>query len=229
MDRVSVILAARNATASLPTESGSAVIFDNVSLAVSAGEIVDVVGPSGCGKTTLLRVLARLLPGASAELSLDGTPAEQIAPTAWRAQVALLPQKPAVAEADVRANLLLPWTLRVRGVGARPSDGALEAALASVGLGDVGLTRDVARLSVGQVARVALLRVLLTEPRVLLLDEPDAALDEASAEAVGQLTREFAERGGAVVRVRHHRTDGLASRRLRLCDGGLSPEGEVAP
>ena len=225
---MTVLLDAHGVRASMPTESGPALILDGVSLAVAGGEIVDIVGPSGSGKTTLLRALARLLPGATGALSLDGIPAEQISPSSWRAQVALLPQKPAIAEGDVRSNLLLPWTLRVRHGSARPDDAALEQALAGVGLDDIALDRDAARLSVGQVARVALLRVLLTEPRVLLLDEPDAALDEASSEAVATLTLNFAERGGAVVRVRHHRTDGLAARRLRLFGGRLAPEGGEA-
>jgi putative ABC transport system ATP-binding protein len=226
---VTALFVARHVVASMPSETGTVRVLDDVSLTVSAGELVDVVGPSGSGKTTFLRVLARLLPGASAELLLDGVPAETIAPSLWRAQVALLPQKPAIAEGDVRANLLLPWTLRVRRGRPRPSEDALRAALGHVGLGDIALDRDAQRLSVGQAARVALMRVLLTEPRVLLLDEPDAALDDASSEAVTTLTREFAESGGAVVRVRHHRTDGLASQRLRLAGGRLSVDGEVSP
>jgi ABC-type iron transport system FetAB ATPase subunit len=55
-----------------------------------------------------------------------------------------------------------------------------------------------------------------------LLDEPDAALDEVSSAAVGELTREFAENGGAVVRVRHHRSDDIAHRTFRLAGGTLS-------
>ncbi len=100
-------------------------------------------------------------------------------------------------------------------------DSALTAALERIGLADITLDRDASRLSVGQAARIALMRVLLTGPRVLLLDEPDAALDEASSDAVTALTRDFARGGGAVVRVRHHRTDGLASR--RLCLAGRMP------
>lgn len=107
---------------------------------------------------------------------------------------------------------------------ARPRDpgpAALRAALDDVGLDDVGLERAPERLSVGQVARVALLRVLLTRPRVLLADEPDAALDDESAEQVSRMTEEFVATGGAVVRVRHLRLDERADRRLRLEAGRL--------
>lgn len=229
-----MLLEAHELTCVLPGDAGDVRILDGASLAVAPGAIVDVTGPSGAGKTTLLRALARLLPGATGSLSLDGTPAEKIAPAIWRASVALLPQKPAIVAGSVRDNLLLPWALKVRRAtgssahAAPPADAALAAALARVHL-DVALDRDAARLSVGQAARVALLRVLLTTPRVLLLDEPDAALDDASSAAVGEMTREFAETGGGVVRVRHQRADALASERLLLEGGRLVAVGAPAP
>jgi putative ABC transport system ATP-binding protein len=203
-------------------------VLDSISLNLEAGTVTDVIGPSGSGKTTLLRALARLLPDASGALLLDGVSAETIPGPAWRTAVALLPQKPAIVEGCVRDNLLRPWMLKVRHGHTPPGEAAMRAALDSVAL-DVALDRDAARLSVGQQARVALVRTLLTQPRVLLLDEPDAALDEVSAAAVSVLTREFAENGGAVVRVRHHLSDDIAHRRLRLSGGALADTGEVAP
>ena len=222
-----MLLQAHDLIVVLPGDSGDVRVLDGVSFGLEAGTVVDVTGPSGSGKTTLLRALARLLPDASGSLLLDGIPAEQIAATAWRADVALLPQKPAIVAGSVRDNLLLPWSLKVLHGHAAPDEAVLRAALDRVEL-DAALDRDAARLSVGQQARVALVRTLLTAPRVLLLDEPDAALDELSSAAVGGLTREFAEKGGGVVRVRHHRTDNIAHRRLRLAGGTLVEAGEVA-
>ncbi len=222
-DAVPALLTATDLRAVLPGDAGDVRVLDGVSLSLASGSVTDIVGPSGSGKTTLLRALARLLPGATGSLALDGTPAEQIAPATWRAAVALLPQKPAIVDGSVRDNLLLPWTLKVRHGVAAPSAAQLDAALARVGL-EVAVERDAARLSVGQQARVALLRVLLTAPRVLLLDEPDAALDPASAQAVTTMTAEFAQAGGAVVRVRHHGRDELAGARLRLEGGVLAPD-----
>jgi len=223
------LLDARDLRAELRADDGVRRVLDGVSLSLDPGDIVDVTGPSGSGKTTLLRALARLLPGASCDLSLDGAAAAQIEPQRWRALVALVPQKPAIVEGDVRANLLLPWTLKVRHGQLRPDDAALDAALARVGLAGVALDRDAARLSVGQAARVALVRVLLTSPRVLLLDEPDAALDDVSAEEVGCFAAEHASAGAAVVRVRHRSSDGRATRRFVLADGRLTPGEVVAP
>jgi putative ABC transport system ATP-binding protein len=216
------VLAARGLVVSRVADAGPVRVLDGLDLTVEAGTLTDVVGPSGAGKSTLLLALARLLPGAEGALTLDGEPAEAIDPRVWRVRVAYLPQRSALVPGSVAHNLTLPWRLKVREGTAAPDDAALRAALDRVRLTDVAADRDVERLSEGQAARVALLRTVLTAPRVLLLDEPDAALDEESADGVGRLTREFADAGGAVVRVRHHRTDGLADRRLRLAGGRLT-------
>ena len=221
---MSVVLQAGELTAVLPGDAGDVRVLDGVSLAVGEGEIVDVVGPSGSGKSTLLRTLARLLPGASGSLAVGGTSADAMTPQQWRAVVALLPQKPVMLDGTVRDNLLWPWHLAVHHHAEKPSDAALEAGLARLGV-EVAVDRDASRLSVGQAARVSFLRTLLTNPTVLLLDEPDAALDDAAADAVAAMTAEFAAGSGhAVVRVRHHRPDGIATRRLHLEGGRLFAE-----
>lgn len=197
-------------------------VLDGVHLSLDAGELVDVAGPSGSGKTTLLRALARLLPGVSGTLVFAGAPAQEVLPGEWRRHIALLPQRASMMNGSVRDNLNLPWTLKVRASESRPDDALLRESLDSVGLGDIDLDRDAVRLSVGQAARVCLLRVILTTPDVLLLDEPDANLDDASAEQVWAMTASFVAGGGAIVRVRHLRSDDLATRRYRLERGRLA-------
>ena len=104
----------------------------------------------------------------------------------------------------------------------RPTDGQLREALDRAGLADISLDRPVHDVSGGQYARVALLRTLLTRPRVLLADEVDAALDDASDAQIEQLIAEAAKDGMAVVRVRHRASDGLENRLLRLENSRLT-------
>jgi putative ABC transport system ATP-binding protein len=238
---VNAVLEARDLTATLQGDAGEVRVLNGVEFTLLPGEIVDIVGPSGSGKSTFLRALTRLLPGATGSLSLDGAPAEHLSPQLWRTRVTLLPQKPVMVAGTVRDNLLLGWRLRLRRQDAPVTDALLAEQLSALGV-DVALDRDASRLSVGQAARVAFLRTLVTGPRVLLLDEPDAALDDASADALATLTARFAsgsEPGAfapegaeatarAVVRVRHHRPDSIATRRMHLEAGGLTPV-ESAP
>jgi len=216
------LLEARGISVARAGDEGPGAVLDGVDFALPAGVLVEVAGPSGAGKTTLLLALARLLPGVTGALLLDGCPAAEIPPSAWRTQVALLPQRAALVPGTLAENLRLPWTLKVRHGERPPADEVLFGALEDVGLGGLVLDRDVARLSVGQLARVALVRVMLTRPRVLLLDEPDASLDDASAAEVARVTSAFVEGGGSVVRVSHVRADARASMRYRLEAGKLS-------
>ncbi|GAB4292339.1 MAG: ABC transporter ATP-binding protein [Coriobacteriia bacterium] len=218
---MTALLDARGLTADRPGDEGPVRVLDSVDLALKGGTLTELVGPSGAGKTTLLLALARLLPGARGALTLEGVPAAGIDPTEWRMRVALVPQRPTLFGGSVAANLLVPWRLSVRSAENPPDESALREALDRAGLSGIALDRDAARLSVGQAARVALLRVLLTRPRVLLLDEPDASLDDASAEQVRRFTAEFVLAGGAAVRVSHARNDDAADRRVRLAGGRL--------
>ncbi len=216
-----MLLSAREVSYTTLGDTGPLGVLDGLALDLEAGEVLDISGPSGAGKTTLLRALGRLLPGAYAHLELNGAPARSFSPQEWRVGVALLPQTAVMRPGSVQQNILLPWSLKVRHDVASPTASELRSALDKVGLSDVSLDRDAARLSVGQRARVALLRVILTRPAVLLLDEPDASLDDASADQVAAMTRAFAEAGGGVIRVRHQRIDSVPARRMRLANGRL--------
>lgn len=194
----------------------------DATLELEAGMIYDLVGPSGAGKSTLLRACALMLPRDSGELYLDGRPSSAFKPTEWRRQVCLVPQQAALVAGTVRDNLVLPWKLKVNAGGRPPADDELARLMDAAELADVGLSRDVSQLSGGQAARVALLRAFATHPRVLLLDEVDAALDDDSALAVGRLTRSLVDARTACLRIRHRASDGFASGTFALADGALS-------
>ncbi|TPF95347.1 hypothetical protein EP30_10890 [Bifidobacterium sp. UTCIF-39] len=203
-------------------------LFQGLSLTLYAGQIVDLVGPSGSGKSTLLECMAQLNADSDARMALDGRSADGFTPEQWRTQVAYVPQRPVLMGATVAEAIRYPFTLKVRRDSAAviPDDDTLRRALDEIGLRDVELDRSPQDLSVGQQARVCLLRTLLTGPKVLLADEVDAGLDPDNAIRAAHLLAKASERGMAVCRVRHRDPDGMAARILELADGVLT---EVSP
>lgn len=194
----------------------------DASFGLEAGCVYDLTGPSGSGKSTLLRACALMLARDGGEFFLDDRPSSAFKPVEWRRQVCLVPQQSALVVGTVRDNLVLPWKLKANAGSAPPGDDELERLLEAVELDDVGLSRDASQLSGGQAARVALLRAFATRPRVLLLDEVDAALDDDSALAVGLLTRRLADERTTCLRIRHRTSDGFASGVFALDGGTLS-------
>lgn len=143
-----------------------------LSLEIGAGETVALVGPSGCGKSTALRLLAGL------EAPSRGT----VTRSTGRGETAVVFQAPTLAPwLSARANVALP--LELAGTPRAEARRRADAALARVGLAGAETARPV-QLSGGMAMRVSLARALVTEPRLLLLDEPFAALDEITRRAL---------------------------------------------
>jgi NitT/TauT family transport system ATP-binding protein len=137
-----------------------------LSLTIGAGETVALVGPSGCGKSTALRLLA----------GLEQPTRGRVSRAAGRGETAVVFQAPTLAPwLSARANVALP--LELAGVAKAEARSRADAALARVGLAGAEAARPV-QLSGGMAMRVSLARALVTEPKLLLLDEPFAALDE---------------------------------------------------
>ncbi len=197
------------------------------------GEVVALLGPNGAGKSTVLRALAGLLRLAGGRIELDGKVLDQPAE-----HVFVAPEQRAVAMM-FQDYLLFPhlsalenvaFGLRARGQDRRAARAAAAAQLDRLGVGGVAAARPGA-MSGGQQQRVALARALITEPRLLLLDEPLAALDVSTKAEVRRLLRN-ALRGtrAAHLLVTHDLLDAvaLADRMLVLEHGTIVQTGTPA-
>ncbi|QEM80859.1 ATP-binding cassette domain-containing protein [Halomonas binhaiensis] len=188
-------------------------------LQLAPGECLAVDGPSGAGKSTLLSLLAGFLTPASGRLLWSDQDLTALPP--WERDITTVFQ-------DHNLFDHLPVWANV-GLGLAPNLRLSQAQHQSIGegLAQVGLEglaeRLPTELSGGQRQRVALIRALLRQTRLLLLDEPFSGLDRANRELLWQQVQRLKERGVAVMLVSHDTEDitALADRRLLLADGRL--------
>ena len=194
----------------------------DVELEVASGEVVALVGPNGAGKSTLLRALAGLQPLDAGRIELDGaclTDARTVVP-AHRRQIGVVFQDYLLfPHLSVLANVA--FGLRARGVGKAEAGTRARSWLERVGVAELGAAKP-SKISGGQAQRVALARALAADPRLLLLDEPLAALDARTRLRVrGELRRHLARFPGAAVVVTHDPIDAaVLADRLVVVEAG---------
>lgn len=191
-------------------EIAGTVLFDPLTFTVEPGAVTSVVGPSGSGKSSLLAYLCGILPPeihGRGKVYVDDQELTSVA-TEQRALGLLFQDSLLFPHLSVGGNLL--FGLRPQSTRAQRSR-RVDEALASVGLEGFA-QRDPATLSGGQQSRVALLRVLLSGPRALLLDEPFSSLDDESRAQVRGLVFAEAQRLGLpTLLVTHDREDVAAA------------------
>lgn len=200
-------------------------VLHSVNVDIPTSELALLVGPSGCGKTTLISIIAGLLFPTHGDVVLFDTPQSQLRGrrlVQFRAKnVGFVFQQynllPALTAAE---NVSVP--LLIQGI-ARPQ--ALErahAVLEFVGLGNRARQLP-SQLSGGQQQRVAIARALVHEPRLLVCDEPTAALDAKSGQTVMELIRQVAVQPGRVVIVvtHDHRVFDYGDRVIEMADGRI--------
>jgi molybdate transport system ATP-binding protein len=202
-------------------------------LRIAAGEVVALLGPNGAGKTTALRALAGLAALTDGHIVLDGRDLDRPARRVWVA-----PERRPIGVV-FQEYLLFPHLSALDNVAFGPrrhgADRQRARAQASEWLGRVGLSefarRKPRQLSGGQAQRVALARALAVQPRLLLLDEPLAALDAGTRDDTrAELQRHLADHPGATLLVTHDPLDAivLADRLIIIEDGAIVQEGDAA-
>ncbi|GAB3928833.1 metal ABC transporter ATP-binding protein [Kribbella albertanoniae] len=212
----------------LSVDLGGRLVLRGVDLQIRQGEVVAVLGANGSGKSTLIKTVVGLLPAARGEVRLFGTPVPRF--RAWK-RVGYVPQRitaaggvPATVYEVVSSGLLSSRRLFAPLGAARKA--AIEDALRVVDMAD--RRKDaVAELSGGQQQRVLIARALVSDPELLILDEPTAGVDLASQQIFADAIRERVARGTTVVMVSHDLgpMDALIDRSIILRRGRIVYDG----
>ncbi|WP_029138049.1 ATP-binding cassette domain-containing protein [Nakamurella lactea] len=208
--------------------------LDQVSMEISAGEVVAVVGANGSGKTTLLSTLCGIRRPTAGHLVLGGQQVRFTRPAQALAHgIAMVPQEPQIADSlPVWENVLLGTIGLIDRAPGRTAQAAAKRTVAQ-GLPHVDPNQPAGELRKADRAILGLLRAMHRRPSVLALDEPTAVLGENSVQVVDAAARAVRESGGATVLVSHRLRDivQLASRVVVLVDGRLvhdAPIGAVS-
>ncbi|HEY0758797.1 MAG TPA: ABC transporter ATP-binding protein [Acidisarcina sp.] len=187
-------------------------VLADVDFSVSKGEFVSVIGPSGCGKSTLLKLVSGLTPPSAGTVAVDGSE-----PAAARGIVSYIFQDPTLLPwRTVQQNVALG--LELEGISRSDREQRVQSMLTLVGLSDV-VQAFPRQLSGGMKMRVSIARALVSRPRILLMDEPFAALDEMTRDRLNEELLRLREEGQwTVIFVTHAVTEAvfLSSRILIL-------------
>ncbi len=185
-----------------------------IGLAIEDRRVTVLTGPSGSGKTTLLRLCNRLEVPTSGRVTFRGTDLSSLDPLGLRKRVGMVFQRPALFAGTVRDNL----------AAALPAEDSIyEEVLARVGLQSASLDNLGDTLSGGEAQRACLARTLLTDPEVLLMDEPTSSLDERATRILEELATDLVRQGLTVVWVSHDlaQVRRIAEETVVLIDGSI--------
>jgi ATP-binding cassette subfamily C protein len=197
----------------------------NVNIEIPAGEITVLQGPSGGGKTTLVDLLLGLHQPAHGQILIDDIPLSEISLESWREKIGYVPQELSLLHTSLRENI----TLGITGISEETILNALALAGAqdfvaslpnglSTGVGELG-----SRLSGGQRQRIALARALVSEPKLLILDEVTSALDPETEAAVCDNVKALAG-DYTVIAITHRPAWSVIANRLYKIEAGRAAE-----
>ena len=201
-----------------------------VSLEVKAGEFVAIMGPSGCGKSTLLNILGLLSSRTEGTYMLDGKDVSTLSESdrikLRKGALGFVFQSfNLIDELNVSENIELP--LLYMGVSAKERKEAVKAVIDRVAMGHRA-KHFPAQLSGGQQQRVAIARAVISNPKLILADEPTGNLDSKNGREVMELLKELHREGTTIVMVTHSQRDAsYADRTINLFDGQIVNEVEM--
>lgn len=215
----------KNISKDFPVGERSVRVLHDVSSDIKMGELTMIVGPSGCGKTTLISILSGILSTTEGNVEVMGTTLTNISDTKKvlfrRANIGFIFQQynllPALTAAE---NAAIPLT--AAGVSDQEALSTARTILERIGM--EGQTEKMPRqLSGGQQQRVAIARALVHDPKLIVCDEPTAALDAKTGQQVMQILRDVADdKNRAVLVVTHdNRIYGFADRIIEMSDGRI--------
>ena len=220
MNNASVAIALDQVT--LRATAGIVEILKRISFTIERGEFVALVGPSGAGKTSLLRLINRLSEYASGTIRLYDQDIRQIPVVKLRQQVALVNQESRLLGMSVKSAIGYP--LRLQGKLEKDIDAAVEEWCDRLSIPADWMPRTETTLSLGQRQRVAIARTLITQPKVLLLDEPTSSQDVGYSEFLLSRLAQWAAQGNLTILMANHQLElsaRYATRLLHLEDGRL--------
>lgn len=197
-------------------------ILQHISFTVKQGELLTITGPSGSGKSTLLKIIATLLSETSGKILFHDKDIKQYEPTEYRKLVSYCFQTPSLFGDTVQDNLSFPYEIRHQEFDQNRAVQLLER----VGLDASYLDKSIHDISGGEKQRIALIRNLLFETDVLLLDEVTSALDHENSQIIRELIFQLNQEENITVLWVTHNPDEFkeGTHQIKMVEGQIEEE-----
>lgn len=194
-------------------------ILEEITFEVQEGEVITLTGPSGSGKSTILKLIGSLFTPTQGTIAYKGEYLEKINPLNYRKEVSYFFQNAALFDRTVKDNLEFPFTIRNQKIDKEK----IKAYLEKVELSDDYYDKPITELSGGEKQRIALIRNLMFEPRVLLLDEITSSLDANNRSVILRILDDLNKKNQVtILKVTHDETEiSNSSRVIKIRNGRM--------